>query len=88
MESILNANRLTTAHIHVDTALGWSKCEAIVGRGVLPSYMRYSERNSIKYYAMPRYCTILADLETIAKEEGVEFKTGYLLIVRSWWIEW
>jgi len=68
--------------------LDWSKRGGIVGRGVLLDYVRYAERHGIEYNAMSRHCITVADLEAIAKEEGVEFKPGDLLIVRSGWIKW
>lgn len=59
-----------------------------MGRGVLLDYVRYAERHGISYNPMSRHCITVADLEAMAKEEGVTFKPGDLLIVRSGWIKW
>ncbi|KAF2467021.1 uncharacterized protein BDR25DRAFT_376619 [Lindgomyces ingoldianus] len=60
----------------------------IVGRGVLLDYCSWAERQGIQYNAMSRYCITVKDLETVAKEEGLVFKPGDLLIVQSGWIKW
>ncbi|ORY03953.1 putative cyclase-domain-containing protein [Clohesyomyces aquaticus] len=76
---------LQTDRIGIDH---WSKRGGIVGRGVLLDYCSWAERHGIEYNAMSRHCITVKDLEAVAKEQGVTFMPGDLLIVRSGWIKW
>jgi kynurenine formamidase len=55
----------------------------IVGRGVLLDYAAYCKKNSITVDTMSSVGIPLDQLKEIAKEEGVEFKTGDILFVRT-----
>ncbi|TVY42452.1 hypothetical protein LSUB1_G001739 [Lachnellula subtilissima] len=60
----------------------------IVGRGVLIDYVEYAARHNISYSVTTRHEISVEDLETAAREQGVEFKPADILIVRSGWVKW
>ncbi|KAK3116689.1 hypothetical protein LTR53_002665 [Teratosphaeriaceae sp. CCFEE 6253] len=66
----------------------WNDRGGIVGRGVLLDYVRYAEKKGIKYDVMTRHQIGVAALEEMATEQGVEFKPGDVLIVRSGFTKW
>ncbi|KAK3112637.1 hypothetical protein LTR53_010883 [Teratosphaeriaceae sp. CCFEE 6253] len=66
----------------------WNDRGGIVGRGVLLDYVRYAEKKGIKYDVMTRHQIGVAALEEMAAEQGVEFKPGDVLIVRSGFTKW
>jgi hypothetical protein len=66
----------------------WTKRGGIVGRGVLIDYASWAEKNNITYSATSRHEISIQDVETIAKEQGVEFKPADILIIRSGWVKW
>lgn len=60
----------------------------VCGRGVLLDWVSYAEKNNIKYNPVSRQEIPLSDLEAIAKEQNVEFKTGDILFIRSGFVKW
>jgi len=66
----------------------WSKRGGIVGRGVLVDYVSYAASHHITYSPTSRHEITVADIEAIAKEQGVVFKPADILIVRSGWVKW
>jgi len=65
----------------------WHQRGGLVARGVLLDYVRYAEENGIKYSCYTDHRITIDVLEKIAKSQGVEFKTGDVLIVRSGFTE-
>ncbi|KAI9873333.1 MAG: hypothetical protein M1830_000536 [Pleopsidium flavum] len=66
----------------------WSKRGGIVGRAVLIDYASWAEQKGIQYSAISRHCISENDLDEIAKDQGVHFRPGDILIVRSGWVKW
>ena len=66
----------------------WSEHGGFVGRGVLIDYHDWATRNNIDHPATKRSEISVKDVETVAKEQGVEFKPADLLIIRSGFIDW
>ena len=66
----------------------WNDRGGIVGRGVLLDYVRYADTHGIEYHPMTRHAIGLEALRGMAQEEGVEFKPGDILIVRSGFTKW
>ncbi|KAI9877991.1 MAG: hypothetical protein M1830_002223 [Pleopsidium flavum] len=66
----------------------WSKRGGIVGRAVLIDYASWAEQKGIQYSAISRHCISENDLDDIAKDQGVHFRPGDILIVRSGWVKW
>ena len=75
-------------HFEKNGIHNWSKRGGIVGRAVLIDYVEYAAKHNISYSAVTRHEISIKDIETIAKEEGVEFKPADILIVRSGWTKW
>jgi Putative cyclase len=66
----------------------WSKAGGIAGRGVLLDYVAYAQRHNIKYAVPGRHAITYKDLETMAREEKVEFRPGDVLLVRGGYVKW
>lgn len=65
----------------------WHARGGLVGRGVLIDYKRYADANGIKYDPFSDHRITTKEIETIAKEEGVTFKSGDVIIVRTGFTE-
>jgi hypothetical protein len=65
----------------------WHKRGGLVARGVLIDYKRYADENGIQYNPFDDHRISTDDLEKIAKQQGVEFKVGDVLIVRTGFTE-
>ncbi|KAK0652781.1 hypothetical protein B0T16DRAFT_322722 [Cercophora newfieldiana] len=62
----------------------WHARGCIVARGVLIDYKRYvEETTSSTYHPLDGHRITIAEIEAIAKHQGVEFKAGDILIVRT-----
>ena len=59
-----------------------------MGRGVLLDYVAYAERRGIKYSPMSEHAIVVEDLEAMARESGVAFRPGDILLVRTGWTKW
>jgi kynurenine formamidase len=59
----------------------------LVGRGVLIDYKAWADRQGIKFNPFDAHRITIKDIEAVAKEEGVEFKQGDIIIVRSGFTE-
>jgi kynurenine formamidase len=55
---------------------------------VLIDYVAYAKRHNIKYTVPGRLAITHEDLDTIAKEQGVEFRPGDILLVRTGYVKW
>lgn len=62
----------------------WAK-HGISGRGVLLDMIKHYTKNGAKlpYDPWTTHSFSVADLEAVAKEEGVEFKQGDILLIRA-----
>ena len=65
----------------------WHKRGGLVGRGVLIDYKRYADAHGIAYSPFSDKRIIIAELEAVAKEQGVAFKQGDIIIIRSGFTE-
>ncbi len=59
--------------------------KGIAGRGVLLDWRAYALRKGIKYSPFESYQIPLTELLEVAVEEGVEFRPGDILLIRSGW---
>jgi kynurenine formamidase len=66
----------------------WHEKGGIVGRGVLIDYVAYAERHDIRYYAIQCHRISVSELKEAALEQGLEFKQGDILFVRSGVTKW
>ncbi|KAF2810267.1 uncharacterized protein BDZ99DRAFT_416493 [Mytilinidion resinicola] len=66
----------------------WSTRGGIVGRGVLIDYVAYAARHNIAYSAVECHSITHTALEAAAREQGVAFKQGDILLVRSGFTKW
>lgn len=58
-----------------------------MGRGVLIDYKNWADANGKKYNPFTDHRITIEEIETIAKEEGVTFKQGDIIIIRSGFTE-
>ena len=65
----------------------WHTRGGLVARGVLIDYKRYADENGIQYSPFDDHRVSTDTLEKVAKQQGVEFKLGDVLIVRTGFTE-
>jgi len=65
----------------------WHERGGLVGRGVLIDYKAYADHNGITYSPFDAHRIKISEIETIAKEQGVVFKQGDVILVRSGFTE-
>jgi hypothetical protein len=65
----------------------WHTRGGLVARGVLIDYKRYADENGISYSPFTDHRVSIDTIEKIAKQQGVEFKQGDVLIVRTGFTE-
>jgi len=61
----------------------WHSRGGLVGRGVLIDYKEYAAAKGIDYDPLNGYRITVQDIEDVAKHQGVEFKTGDILLIRT-----
>ncbi|KIW13346.1 hypothetical protein PV08_08534 [Exophiala spinifera] len=66
----------------------WSERGGIVGRGVLIDYHSWAVANNVEHPAIRRTPLTVADIERVAQHQGVQFRQGDILIIRTGWTEW
>lgn len=66
----------------------WHLRGGIVGRGVLIDYVAYAERHKIEYVAATHHTISLSVLKEAAREQGISFRQGDILLVRSGFTKW
>jgi kynurenine formamidase len=66
----------------------WSKRGGIVGRGILLDYLTWSRDNNRPYNPAERFGITISDLEAVAAVQGVTFRPGDILLIRSGFVEW
>lgn len=65
----------------------WHQRGGLVGRGVLIDYRAWAEEKGIKYDCFSDHRIKTSEIEEVAKWEGVEFKQGDIMIVRTGFTE-
>lgn len=60
----------------------------ICGRGVLIDYHAYAEAHGIEYCPGDTHNISIQALERVAVWEGVDFRPGDILLVRTGWTSW
>ena len=61
----------------------WHARGGMVARGVLIDYKRWADKNGIEYSPFDSHRFSVEDIEKVAKDQGVEFKFGDVIVVRS-----
>lgn len=81
----------TQAEIHsaprtgINDLQGWS-AKGLAGRGVLIDYASYAARNGISVDHFAPHSVTLGSVKAIAEEQGVEFRTGDVLFLRTGYV--
>lgn len=65
----------------------WHAQGGLVGRGVLIDYKRWADEQGIKYNPFDAHRITIDEIERVAKAQGIEFKIGDIIIVRSGFTE-
>ena len=71
----------------IPTLTHWHTHGGLVGRGVLIDYRAYAHEKGIQYSTCDDHTITTKDLEAVAEWEGVTFKQGDVIIVRSGFTE-
>lgn len=67
----------------------WCNAGGIVGRGVLLDYVGYLEAKGLEVPEPTRFHNItVAELDKVAEYQGVKWKVGDILFVRSGFVRW
>ncbi|KAK4119166.1 hypothetical protein N657DRAFT_604898 [Parathielavia appendiculata] len=78
----------STAENELPTIEHWHSRGALVGRGVLIDWKRYHEETTgTPYHPLDGYRIMPEEIEKVAKHQGVEFKHGDILIIRTGYTE-
>ncbi|KAH7055515.1 putative cyclase-domain-containing protein [Macrophomina phaseolina] len=77
----------TTAENALPTLDHWHARGGLVGRGVLIDYKGYAEEKGIQWSPFSGRRIRVAELEEVARHQGVEFRRGDVLIVRTGYTE-
>ncbi|KAH6641278.1 putative cyclase-domain-containing protein [Chaetomium tenue] len=78
----------STAENSLPTIEHWHSRGALAGRGVLIDWKRYHEETTgTPYHPLDGYRITVEDIEKVAKHQGVEFKHGDILIIRTGYTE-
>lgn len=65
----------------------WHARGGLVARGVLIDYKSWAEKRGIEYSPFSAHQITVSDIEQIAKDQGVEFRLGDMIIIRSGFTE-
>lgn len=71
----------------IPTLNHWHKRGGLVARGVFIDYKRYADEEGIKFNPYDADSFTTDDIEKVAKKQGVEFKPGDVIIIRSGFTE-
>lgn len=78
----------TTAGNTLPTIDTWHSRGCIVGRGVLVDFKTYFEETTGRVFdSLDGYSITVEEIEAVARYQGVEFKAGDLLVVRTGYTE-
>ncbi|CAI4215879.1 unnamed protein product [Parascedosporium putredinis] len=61
----------------------WHTRGGLVARGVLIDYVSYAQRKGIQYTPISPHAIKVREIEEIAREQGVTFKQGDVIIIRT-----
>ncbi|KAI3399306.1 hypothetical protein diail_7261 [Diaporthe ilicicola] len=73
----------TTAENEQPTIDHWHSRGGLVGRGVLIDFKAYMESQSKPYHCLDGYRITVEDVEEVARHQGVAFRHGDVLIIRT-----
>ena len=73
----------TTAENGLPTLDHWHARGGLVARGVLIDYAGYAKEKGIDYHALDGYRITVEDVEEVARHQGVEFRAGDVLVLRT-----
>lgn len=73
--------------MEIPTLNHWHKRGGLVARGVLLDYKAWADENEVHYDVFQSHRISTEELEMVAKSQGVVFKTGDVLIVRTGFTE-
>jgi hypothetical protein len=68
---------------HSLTCVALSKRGGIVARGILVDFVRYAEKNNIKYDPLGPYAIKLHQIKDVLADQGTEIRDGDILLVRA-----
>lgn len=61
----------------------WHSRGGLVGRGVLIDFKEYMDSQGMPYHCLDGHRITVEEMEAVAKHQGVEFRRGDILIVRT-----
>lgn len=64
-------------------ATDWHRRGGLVARGVFIDYKLWADRNGIAYSPFSAHRVTVREIETVAREQGVQFKPGDVFIIRT-----
>ncbi|OAL36767.1 hypothetical protein AYO20_03822 [Fonsecaea nubica] len=82
-DEVLGPKATTKLGIHK-----WHEKGGVTGRGVLIDLVKYAQRHEIKYDPTKYFGFTSRDLEVAAREQGLTFKQGDILLVRTGFGKW
>lgn len=82
-ETLLQANTPFRLDRDLPTLNHWHSRGGLVGRGVLVDYKAYADAHGIRYSPFESHRITTEAIEAVAKWEGLEFRQGDILIIRS-----
>lgn len=85
---LLKPMRCLLFTVLISVSSGWHSRGGIVGRGVLIDYVAYAARHGISYSATENHRIEYRELEEAAKDQGLVFQRGDILIIRSGLLKW
>lgn len=75
------------AEAKLPTLNRWHERGGLVARGVFIDYKRYADAKGIKFSPFETHKITVQELEEVAETQGVEFKPGDVIIIRSGFTE-
>ncbi|RFU74116.1 cyclase [Trichoderma arundinaceum] len=66
----------------------WSLRGGIVGRGVLIDYHQWAKDRQFPHPPVERTCITIAEIEEVARAQGLELRPADILIIRTGWTDW
>lgn len=72
----------------INALLEWHQRGAIVGRGVLIDYVAFAQRHEIEYSPIKYHPISHREIELAAREQGLTFRQGDILLIRTGLIKW
>lgn len=66
----------------------WSNIGGVCGRGVLLDYHAYAQKHGINYSPGDTHVISVSTLDKVAAWEGIDFRPGDILLIRTGWTSW